>query len=178
MRAGAITSIRVRDRPTRGLESRRMTGNPNMAITENDSFYQIRSSKVPPNLVVNPDSSELLLQDDSMPNALPSVSRLSKSHSKSYHSSQHLNSGTNLTTSSKDQMRTFENKKNMRMTMFGRLVDEDEHREYFEAMKIFEGRDFKQERKLIVKQSDSLTNKNQVSSFAKKGYYVLDQVRG
>ena len=54
-----------------------MTGNPNMAITENDSFYQVRSSKVPPNLVVNPDSSELLLQDDSMPNVLPSVSRLS-----------------------------------------------------------------------------------------------------
>lgn len=75
-------------------------------------------------------------------------------------------------------MRTFENKKNMRMTMFGRLVDEDEHREYFEAMKIFEGRDFKRERKLIIKQSDALTNKNQVSSFAKKGYYVLDQVRG
>ena len=60
------------------------------------------------------------------------------------------------------------------MTMFGRLVDEDEHKEYFEAMKIFEGRDFKQERKLIIKQSDALTNKNQVSSFAKKGYYVLD----
>ena len=71
-------------------------------------------------------------------------------------------------------MRIFENKKNMRMTMFGRLVDEDEHKEYFEAMKIFEGRDFKQERKLIIKQSDALTNKNQVSSFAKKGYYVLD----
>ena len=100
MRAGAITSMRQRDRPARGLESRRMTGNPNMAITENDSFYQARSGKVPPNLVVNPDSSELLLQDDSMPNALPSVSRLSKSNSKSYHSSQHLNSGTNLTTSS------------------------------------------------------------------------------
>ena len=45
------------------------------------------------------------------------------------------------------------------MTMFGKLVDENEHKEYFEAMKIFEGRDFKQERKLIVKQSDALTNR-------------------
>ena len=71
-------------------------------------------------------------------------------------------------------MRTFEAKKSMRMTMFGKLVDEDEHKEYFEAMKIFEGRDFKQERKLIIKQSDALTNRQQVSSFAKKGYYVLD----
>jgi len=66
----------------------------------------------------------------------------------------------------------------MRMTGFGVEVDENDHKEYFEVMKIFEGRDFKQERRKIINQAESLTNKNQVSSFAKKGYYVLEQVRG
>ena len=37
------------------------------------------------------------------------------------------------------------------MVRFGMVVDEEEHKEYFEAMKLSEGRDFKLERKNLVK---------------------------
>lgn len=60
------------------------------------------------------------------------------------------------------------------MMRFGMVIDEEEHKEYFDVMKLFEGRDFKKERERMLSQCDSLSNKPQISSFAKKGFYVLE----
>ena len=49
---------------------------------------------------------------------------------------------------------------------------------YLETMKIFENRDFKEERTQMLAEAEKLSNNPHVSSLTKTGNYVLQQVRG
>lgn len=61
---------------------------------------------------------------------------------------------------------------------FGAAVDDPQMKAYLDTMKMFENRDFKEERTQMLAQAEKLSNNPHVSSLTKKGNYVLQQVRG